>query len=204
MADYHSSIGYDQSKLLLSIQQLYLDGNPNTLDPCYRIGSMYKPFALDPVIKMDLNPSTSGIIRGDYTNMPFESGTLQSVFADPPFIIAGSGSKMASVFGSFPSLLAMQTSFDGLVSECARCILRDGILVIKCQDVVHDRRRYFTSHFLINTGSKYGFNLVDEFILLAHTRMHAAVHTGAHVSRSFHTKFLVFRFRRGRRDYVLS
>lgn len=194
------SISFQQSDILYSIQQLHLNGKPFDLDPAFNQGAMWSGLQV-PCIQMDISPITPACIQGDYTKMPFDADVFNSIAVDPPFVIGKSG-RMVSKYSGFNTLAELQYNYISLCSECTRCIKRDGILVIKCQDVIHDRRRYFTSYFLQNVLFGLGWNQVDEYILNSTKRMHSEAHTGNNLSRSYHCKFMVFRFRKGRRKYT--
>jgi hypothetical protein len=198
---HHPSVSSNQSKIIDSIQKLHLNGNPFELDPAFNKGSMYGNLST-PSIKFDIVPLSPECIQADYTKMPLANDSIDSICVDPPFIIGTTGT-MVNEYSGFNTLDQMHLNLIGLLSECTRCIKRDGILAIKCQDLIHDRRRYFTSYFIQNILYDLGWNQIDEFIVTARSRMHAAVHTGKNYSRSYHCKFMVFRFRRGRRNYSL-
>jgi hypothetical protein len=200
----HRSCNDNQAAILYSIMFLHNGGERYALDPCFNRGLMYQDFVPLPVHRMDLVPQSPGVLYGDFTKMPFADGTLQSVVADPPFLI-GDDQIMTPRYGGYPTLKSLQVHYDALISESARVLIRDGLFVLKCQDIIEDRRKYFISLFSINTAIKYGFNLIDEYIKTNKSRPSSnASGENLNASRSYHSKFLVFRYRRGRRSYLLD
>jgi len=205
----HRSCNQNQTTIIKSIISLHNEGRPFALDPCFNRGVMYGSgvgSAPLPDKRMDIDWSIcmedSRIEVGDFLDMPFSDSSFHSIIADPPFIVGKDNAVMSQRYGHYESIDDLQLNLDGLVKECRRVIERGGLLVLKCQDIILNRRKYFVSQFLINTANKYGFNLIDEYIKTNKSRP-TQMAGKAHACRSYHSKFLVFRFRRGRRAYVI-
>jgi len=152
----HRSCNQNQTAIIQSIMVLHNDGKPFSLDPCFNKGTMYGGTVPLPEKRMDIDieiVANQGLIHGDFTKMPFNDQSMQSIIADPPFIVGRSTYVMSERYGYFESIEHLQVCLDRLVKECARVIKRDGLLVLKCQDIIVNRRKYFVSIFLINTRS---------------------------------------------------
>lgn len=110
---------------------------------------------------------------------------------------------MSDRYGSYPTLADLQSDMNLFLLEMHRILSTSGILVFKCQDQIHDRRKYFVSLFVTQQAMKIGFNLIDEFLFLSKVRHQVPTENPA-ASRVYHSKFLVFRKRKGSRQYTLE
>ena len=84
--EFVKSISYSQDEILKWIIQLYCP-NGFDLDPTYSKGVFYKNIP-EPRLKFDLNPQIEGVQQANCTDLPVESGSLQSIVFDPPFVAA--------------------------------------------------------------------------------------------------------------------
>lgn len=196
-----SSLSYSQSEIIADIMHLYTSGKIDC-DPCFNRGTMYGGLTT-PVLKFDIKPIAPGVVQADARNLPLTAGEIESMIIDPPFLIGTSSNKMSDRFGSYPTLYMLQDAYNEFLCEAFRVLSTNGILIFKLQDQIHDRRKYFISHFVINQAHSIGFNIIDEFILLNKARISSDQGKQA-ASRVFHSKFLVFRKQRGRRKYILE
>lgn len=202
IGEIHRSSEYSQEMILRSIMILHNNGDRFQLDPCFNKGTMYGSL-MHPILKFDIKPIVQGVQKGDFKKIDLIDDTVHSIVADPPFII-GDDEIMSPKYGSYESLAILQSEINGLLVECTRIIKRDGLLVIKCQDIIHDRRKYFVSYFIQNQLFDLGWNQIDEYVKVNKSRPHNSSNQVSYASRSYHSKFLVFRFRRGRRKYRIS
>lgn len=198
----HGSCNYDQSEILRSIIMMHNAGYPFHCDPCYNAGSMHQGLP-SPILKFDLHPRVNSCIKATYHNLPLDACSVRSFVVDPPFLI-GEDTIMAARYGSFPDLCTLQLDYFKLCAELTRCIRRNGLLVFKCQDLILDRRKYFVSRLVVNLLQAEGWNQIDEYIKLNKQRPQSPNNAPVHGSRGFHSKFLVFRYRRGSRKYMIS
>jgi len=195
------SISYSQTEIIDSIRILYLQGNQIELDPMYSKGSMYGK-GVGPVYKLDLTPMALDVEVGNALSMRFEAKTINSMILDPPWLIhaEGSKSKMGNRFTTLDSKEDIMYLLEGIIIEAARVLRQDGILIFKIQDTIHNRRKLFLSHIVMSLAINAGFNPLDEFILIAKSRMRSKSQSGCitSASHSWHCSFIVFRKKKSR------
>ena len=115
---------------------------------------------------------------------------------DPPFLAkkqrAGKPAIITERFGSFPSMNELYAWYERCLREFARVLKKRGVLVMKCQDTVHDHRQYWSHVWLMNRAEQRGFYCRDLFVLTARNRhLRSNQKRQAH-ARKFHSYFLVF------------
>lgn len=195
------SISYSQTEIIDSIRILYLKGNQIELDPMYSKGGMYEK-GFGPKYKLDLAPMALDVERGNAMGMRFKDKTINSMILDPPWLIHGKGSKskLGDRFTTLQSKKDLLYLLRGIIKEAARVLKQDGILIFKIQNTIHNRRKLFLSHIVISLAINAGFNPLDEFILIAKSRMRAKSQTGciSNASHSWHCSFIVFRKKKSR------
>ena len=195
------SISYSQTEIIDSIRILYLQGNQIELDPMYSKGSMYGKGS-GPVYKLDLAPMALDVERGNALSMRFKNKTINSMILDPPWLIhaEGSKSKMGNRFTTLPNKDSLVYLLRAIIKEAARVLKQDGILIFKIQDTIHNRRKLFLSHIVMSLAINAGFNPLDEFILIAKSRMRSKSQTGciSNAAHSWHCSFIVFRKKKSR------
>ncbi len=82
------STRYSQEEIIQNIIELHLDGKDIEVDPTYSTGNFYKKTKIDrPVFSSDLFPQDDITIQADARNLPLESGSINSVMFDPPFVV---------------------------------------------------------------------------------------------------------------------
>ena len=101
--DIIKSVSYNQHKIIKDIADLYNDGNTEfDLDITYSEGKFYgghnyvnengeKETLLikQPKYKCDVAPQFDDVIAIDpWGSLPFDDGSIQTIFFDPPFIIS--------------------------------------------------------------------------------------------------------------------
>ena len=176
------------------------------LDPMFNKGSMYGDGILTPFPKKryDLVPLHDSVTQAHAEALPIAAGSIRSMVLDPPWLIHNSGSvnKIARRYGYLKSREDLITLIKALIRESYRILQVDGLLVFKCQDFIHNRRKFFMSVIVRNFALKTGFNLIDEFIYVPGSRMRSQVKgMKSYSSHSVFTYFLVFRKKRSRTDY---
>lgn len=78
------------------------------------------------------------------------------------------------------------------IKECSRVLKKFGILVVKCQDILHGRSQYMTHYKVMEYAIDSGLYPKDLFILLARSRPKSWNHQVQNHSRKFHSYFYVF------------
>lgn len=162
----------DETELLRGALELYNNGHPVDVDPCYSKGHVWRGLQ-GPVWKGDLVPSSDEVNNCDCRHLPFGDSSVGSVFFDPPFLPVGATKKgiMASRFTGFSTLQELYDMYEASLQEFKRILKKGGILIWKCQDIVnHDKQRMFHV-WIINEAVKNGFEVLDLFILVRQQRL---------------------------------
>lgn len=89
----------------------------------------------------------------------------------------------------------LEAHYIGTIKEAKRTLIKKGLLIFKCQDLIHNHKMHSTHYNIIKWAEEIGFRLKDNFILVAKNRIptRAAEHgvqTQKH-ARIFHSNFLV-------------
>lgn len=187
------SVGYSDTEILTNIKNLFLD-DWFELDPTYSKGNFYKNIP-QPKLKFDLVSQSEDAIQADCKNLPLDSGSINSIVFDPPFMFGTHGqtknnkmNKRFTMFDTFPQLCIMYQ--DSLV-EFYRLLKKKGILAFKCQDYT-DSKTTITHCLVHQWATTIGFYAKDLFILIA---------TGGRIynpsliqrhARKFHSYWFVF------------
>ena len=195
------SIYYDQSEILQSIMTL-CNIKSFDADISYGNGNFYKTIEA-PRLKFDISPQVDGVIESCSTDLPLADNSLSSAVFDPPFLTyikagrSGNGKMvMANRFGGYWRYDELEDHYKATLNEAARVLSRRGILVFKCQDIIHNHRMHCTHVNVINWCADK-FRLKDMFILAAKHRMPMPSKEGEKPrkqkhARIFHSYFLVF------------
>lgn len=195
------SVEYNQSDIIKSIMSL-CGIERFDADLTYGNGAFYKDIE-KPKYRMDIDEGL-----GDLTDIcssvdtPFRDGTLNSLMFDPPFLTYvraardGNGNMvMAKRFGGYWRYDELESHYKSTLIESARILNKKGIMVFKCQDIIHNHKMHCTHVNVINWASE-NFRLKDLFILPAKSRMAIPQQKGAAKkqqkhARIFHSYFLV-------------
>jgi len=163
----------NQSEILRSI--LELSGLQKfDADLTYGNGMFYKDIP-EPDFKFDVDPQKDDVIEASSTNVPAVDGAFQSVVFDPPFLTyikqaRDHNSVMAKRFGGYWRHEELADHYRETLTEAHRILTDKGILVFKCQDIVHNHKLHAT-HINIMDWAAGLFRLKDFFVLPAAHRM---------------------------------
>ena len=196
------SISYSQDQILRWITRLYLSrssekGKPRRfdLDPTYGYGGFYNVIRR-PRICLDISPDPeagAGMIKADVRALPLKDKSLYSIIFDPPFLAGGGSSGiMTGRYGYMEKVEDVWALYRDALVEFKRVLKPYGVVVVKCQDIIHGRNQYFTHTVIMNYAVELGLYPKDLFILLSKTRpIQWNAKTQNH-SRKFHSYFWVF------------
>lgn len=167
-------------------------------DISYGNGAFYKDIK-QPTYKYDINPQLDGVTEACSTNIPHKDASLSSIVFDPPFLTyvrqgrEGNGNMiMAKRFSGYWRYDELETHYKNTLKECGRVLKKDGIIVFKCQDIIHNHKMHCTHANVINWGKESGFELLDLFVLGASHRLPAPNRQGKQKhARVFQSFFLV-------------
>lgn len=200
------SICHTQTQVLYAIQQLHNGGDGIELDPMFNKGSMYGDGYLTPFPKLrfDINPLHESVVNTSADALPIDAGSIRSMVLDPPWLIhsPGTTNKLSNRYGYWRNKEELITFTKRILDEGSRVLKSDGLLIFKCQDFIHNRRKFFYSLLVRNYALKIGFNLIDEMIFVPGSRQRSQVKgMNSYASHSLYTYFLVFRKKKSRTDY---
>lgn len=191
------SVYYDQGDILRGIMQLYcLEGFD--CDMTYGKGNFWKKLP-QPRLKFDIDPQSDSVQKACSSLLPIKSQALQSLVFDPPFLTYvrsgrnGNGSMlMAKKFSGYWSYDELEEHYRHTISEAYRVLRPGGIMVFKCQDIIHNHRLRCTHANVIFWAEIEGFRLADLYVLPAKNRLPSPNRSGKQKhARIFHSYFLV-------------
>jgi len=192
------SVYYDQTDILKSIMEL-CGIESFCADVTYGNGSFYKKIE-QPIFKGDISPQLDGVVECSSSNLPIEDGAFKSLVFDPPFLTYVKAARehnsiMAKRFGGYWRYDELEKHYRETLIEANRVLGKKGIMVFKCQDIIHNHKMHCT-HMNVMEWSKGLFRLKDLFILPAKYRMPMPQQKGTKNrvqkhARIFHSYFMV-------------
>ena len=193
------SVYFNQTEILRGITQLHCP-NGFDCDVTYGNGAFYKNLPQQR-LKIDIDPQQDGVTRACSKALPLRAGTIQSIVFDPPFLTyirsgrEGNGKMvMSGRFSGYWRYDELETHYQGSLVEAYRVLVAEGVLVFKCQDIIHNHKMHCTHATVIEMAERVGFRLLDLFVLAANHRLPAPNRNGTQKhARIFHSYFLVFK-----------
>lgn len=169
------SVSDNQEQIIRSIMEL--NGiSKFDADLTYGNGVFYKTIPR-PELCFDIDPQFNFVISASSTDIPLPDGSLSSIMFDPPFMTyvragrSGNGNMvMSNRFGGYWRYDELERHYKSTLKEAARLLNKKGLMVFKCQDIVHNHKLHPT-HIFIAEWMREWFRLKDLFILTAKTRM---------------------------------
>lgn len=193
------SVEYNQSDILKSILTLQKIDCFDA-DISYGNGSFYKEIP-EPKYKFDIDPQKKGVVAACSKRLPIAANSLGSIVFDPPFLTYVKSARkhnsvMARRFGGYWSYLDLTEHYCATIEEAARALKKKGVLIFKCQDIIHNHKMHCTHLNVIKWAEINGFRLKDLFILPAKSRMPMPEKEGEKKrvqqhARIFHSYFLL-------------
>ena len=194
------SVYYDQIDILKSIMEL-CGINRFCADITYGNGKFYGDID-KPIFKGDISPQVEGVTECSSSSLPVEACQFKSLVFDPPFLTyvrsarEGNGNMvMAKRFGGYWRYDELEKHYRETLAEAHRVLCKKGIMVFKCQDIIHNHKMHCT-HINVVEWSKGMFRLKDLFILPVKSRMPIPQQEGTKKkvqkhARIFHSYFMV-------------
>jgi hypothetical protein len=191
------SVYFNQDEILRGIIKLHCP-NGFDCDITFGNGNFWKNLP-KPTHKFDIDPQREGVNQACSTKLPFVSQTLNSVVFDPPFLTYvragrdGNGSMiMAKRFAGYWRYDELEQHYRDTIREAYRVLKTGGVMVFKCQDIIHNHKMHCTHANVIHWAESEGFRLMDLFVLPAKNRMPSPNRVGKQKhARIFHSYFLV-------------
>jgi ubiquinone/menaquinone biosynthesis C-methylase UbiE len=98
---------------------------------------------------------------------------------------------MSARYGGYYSYSELEDHYRESLSEFHRVLKKKGVVVFKCQDIVHNHMLHCTHSFVIFWAEMEGFRLKDLFVLTAKSRMPGPQKGQQRHARVYHSYFLV-------------
>ncbi len=195
------SVYEDQSDILCAIISLYCPDGIEC-DVTYGNGGFYKNIP-EPRYKFDIDPQTENVVEASSNNLPLADKSVFSLMFDPPFLTyikqgREHNSIMAKRFAGYWRYDELEQHYKSTLAEARRVLVKNGVLVFKCQDIIHNHKMHCTHANVINWAREVGFRIEDLFILAAKHRLPMPSKQGEKIrvqkhARVFHSYFLVFK-----------
>ena len=194
------SVYYDQQDILKSIMHL-CNIERFDADVSYGNGKFYDHIE-PPIFKYDISPQVPDVIECSSNALPLGDGQISSLVFDPPFLTyvraarEGNGNMvMAKKYGGYWRYDELEEHYRKTLIESHRVLSKKGIMVFKCQDIIHNHKMHCT-HLNVMQWAEGLFRLKDLFILPAKTRMPIPQQEGTKKkvqkhARIFHSYFMV-------------
>lgn len=173
MTSQIQSVSFDQKYIIRSIMEL-CGIDQFDADLTYANGGFWKELP-QPKLKFDLDPQTPDTVQANSMFLPLAEQTLSSVMFDPPFLTyikqgREHNSVMGKRFSGYWAYSELEMHYRGTLFEAHRVLKKKGVLVFKCQDIIHNHKMHAT-HINVVNWAEGKFRLKDMFVLAAKHRM---------------------------------
>ena len=149
--------------------------SPIILDCTYNTGKMWKGFNKDfKIVSMDIDPVYNTEVVGDFTKMPFEDGSFDVIVFDPPHLPIASASENSSKiweskYGNTNSGEGREGDnisgmFEPFLKEAKRVLKKDGLVLAKLADIIHNHRYQWQHVDFINAVREIGMTPCDMMV----------------------------------------
>jgi hypothetical protein len=192
------SLSFDQEYIIKSIMEL-CGIDRFDADVTYANGGFWKNLP-HPNLKFDLDPQTPDTVQANSMFLPLDECSIESMMFDPPFLTyikqgREHNTVMSKRFGGYWRYDELEMHYRGTIFEAHRVLKKKGILVVKCQDIIHNHAMHCTHINVVNWAAG-NFRLKDLFVLAAKHRMPMPESTTANKrtqkhARVHHSYFLV-------------
>jgi len=190
---HFKSVFDDEVYLLCAIMELHNQGKIFDCDPMFFKGKFYKDGIDMPKLVFDINPQEKWIVQADAKNLPLESGSIQSIILDPPFLIGNRASQKRYYSAMTHTMLKdfseLENCYKGILKEAHRVLGKNGLCVFKCQDYT-DSKTTMTHVMVMNWATELGFYAKDLAILVKPNKVTNPNTKQRHL-RKIHTYFWV-------------
>ena len=180
MSTVIKSLYSNQFEILDAIIKLHVEGDTFEVDVTYGNGAFYKKGLPQPTHRFDIDPTLTNTTKTcSSENTGLADASIKSVVFDPPFLtynrkqrVGNSSMVMAKRFSGYWHVDELIKHYQATLVEAARILKHKGIMVIKCQDIVHNHKLFCTHAHILNWAAP-SFRLKDLFIQAATHRMPA-------------------------------
>jgi hypothetical protein len=204
------SVYESQFDILDAIQALHCQDGIEC-DLTYGNGAFYRG-RRKPRHMFDIQALHEGVTEACSTSVPLPDCSVGSIVFDPPFLTyvragrSGNGNMaMAKRFGGYWRYDELEEHYKGTLAEAKRLLKEKGVLVFKCQDIIHNHKMHCTHANVIQWAECYGLRLMDLFVLPVKHRLPAPNRKGKQKhARIYHSYFLVFEATKKRDNKALN
>lgn len=192
------SVSENQHEILSWIKRLHCpDGFE--CDVTFGNGSFYKSPEDWPAWRFDLDGNLENCHQASSDDLPLDAESLGSIVFDPPFLTYvrsarnGNGKMvMAKRFAGYWRYDELEQHYRSSLREFSRVLRSKGVVVLKCQDIIHNHKMHATHINTVQWAAEFGFRLKDLFILAKKHRMPRPNRKGPPKhARIHHSYFLV-------------
>lgn len=193
---HYKSIFTNEQELLNAILILHNNSNDIELDPMFNKGSFYKDIINTPKYRFDINAIKNNYDceYGNACNLPFKDNSIKSMILDPPFMFGIHGktleNKCAKRYTMYEDQCALISSYNSLLDEASRILMKDGLLIFKCQDYT-DKKTFMTHCLVYNLAVSKGFYAKDLVLLNKENKIYNSNLKQRHF-RKTHCYFWIF------------
>jgi hypothetical protein len=194
-------LGEDDAELIERMLAFYPRSEPRLiLDATVNSGRFWRG-SKRPVIGLDINPCHRPVVCADNSSMPFPDGAFDVVVYDPPHV-PNQGRDRSKDFGARFGLggrsakengYSFAHTYPAFVREAWRVLEKEGILLCKIADYVHNHRYQWAHVELIVAAQSVGFTACDCIIKVRKGPIVDPKWKVAHHSRRQHCYWIIFR-----------
>lgn len=177
----------------------YLHRDWPTLDPTWGAGTWWKVWKPLHLTGHDLDPDKAPDGRStDFRHLPHPDGAFAAVAFDPPYKLNGTPThdvdhRYGVAEGYTSRADRHQLILDGL-TECARVLAAEGILLVKCQDQVNAGRVRWQTDLITQHAHELGLDKIDALLMLG-GRKQPDGRRQVHARRNYSTLLILQRSR---------
>ena len=192
------SVSDDQSYIIKSIMELNHIERFDA-DISYGKGGFWKELPR-PVDCYDIDPQHDYVINASSVSLPVVNSYYKSIIFDPPFLTyikqgREHNSIMGRQFSGYWTYSELEEHYKMTLAEAHRALSKKGIMVFKCQDIVHNHSLHPT-HINVVNWAEGMFRFKDMFVLTAKHRIPVPQQEGTKKkvqkhARIYHSYFLV-------------
>lgn len=191
------SYSFNQEEIIENILTLHSKNKRIDVDATYSTGVFYRSGRIaQPRFKFDIRPQAEGVIKGKSSRICLDDNSMNTLIYDPPFIVNRDKKdynlKMINRFGCYKTMDALKKDYRKSLQEFQRVLKVGGIVIFKCQDLMHSGTNHMISDWIVTTAKRIGLKPVDKLILLSNNRIVNKAFT-QRIARKYHSYFLVFK-----------
>lgn len=151
------------AELIADAATLWMSQEDTVLDCTYGLGNFWTEFRPKLLVASDLHPCGPGVIKADFTKLPFADKSFSHVIYDPPYKLNGTDQGEGARYG-VDKKMRWQDRIElmrlGLI-ESAR--VADEMVWLKCQNQVCSGKVRWQSFYAWDWAKELGLVLEDMF-----------------------------------------